>query len=56
MKSELGYVLGWVPRFTDDDWVNSFEIELRGYLRDRLALFQMPPELDVQKPDRFQLE
>jgi hypothetical protein len=56
MKSELGHVLGWFPKFTDNDWVDSFEIELKGYLRDRPALIQMPPELDVQMPDRFELE
>lgn len=56
MKSELGPLLGWVPKYTDDDWVNSFEIELRGYLRDRPALIQMPQWLDVQKPDRFEFE
>ena len=48
MKAELGYVLGWTPRFTDDNWVDSFDIELRGFLKDRPALIQMPPQLDVQ--------
>ncbi|KAH6611881.1 NAD dependent epimerase/dehydratase family protein [Boeremia exigua] len=54
MKSELGPVLGWVPKYLDEAWEASFEIELQGFMKDCPALVQMPPDYDVHKPARFE--
>ncbi|KNG47662.1 nad dependent epimerase dehydratase family protein [Stemphylium lycopersici] len=56
MTSELGPALGWVPKYLNEAWEASFMTELKGFLRDRPELIQMPPDYDIQKPARFSLE